>query len=127
MNSWVTILSFTYPHEAHLAKANLEAEGIEVVLKDEFTAQINNFYSDAIGGVKVQVLPMDVQKAQGILEKGGYYLKTKEESSILMNKLDRFSSSFPIIGQAKLEVRLFVVILILLLVVLVPVLFFLLS
>lgn len=50
MDTLTTVLSFTYPHEAHLAKGKLESEGIEVFLKDELTTQVNNFYSHAIGG-----------------------------------------------------------------------------
>ncbi|MFR9164915.1 MAG: putative signal transducing protein [Clostridium baratii] len=55
MKDWIEIISFTYPHEAHLAKSLLEASNIEVFIKDEFTIQVNNFYSNAIGGVKILV------------------------------------------------------------------------
>ena len=41
-------VTFTYPHEAHLAKNYLESEGIETEIRDELTAQVNNFYSNAI-------------------------------------------------------------------------------
>jgi hypothetical protein len=43
--------AFVYPHEAHLAKMYLYAEGIDSELRDEFTARVYNFYSNAIGGV----------------------------------------------------------------------------
>ena len=45
MDNWITVISFIYPHEAHLAKGKLESEGFEVVIKDELTVQVNNFYS----------------------------------------------------------------------------------
>jgi len=53
MKDWVTLLTFTYPHEAHLAKGRLESEGIEVQITDELTVQAYNLYSNAIGGVKL--------------------------------------------------------------------------
>ena len=62
------LISFTYPHEAHLAKAKLESEGIETMIRDELTAQVNNFYSNAIGGVKLLVKESDAQRANEILE-----------------------------------------------------------
>ena len=72
MDNWITIISFTFPHEAHLAKGKLESEGIEVIVKDELTVQINNFYSNAIGGVKLLVKPSDYGNARQILTESGY-------------------------------------------------------
>jgi len=57
-----------YPHEAHLAKGKLEAQDISCELRDELTAQINNFYSNAIGGVKLLVPEVAVEHAIKILE-----------------------------------------------------------
>ncbi len=120
MNSFITLMSFTLPHEAHLAKISLEAEGIHVELKDELTTQVYNFYSDAIGGVKIQVLKSDFQKAKEILELAGYFPKVKPSSKSLF---DRFSEGLPLIGKASLEIRLisffafFLVILVILLMV----------
>ncbi len=72
MNTWKTIQSFTYPHEAHVVKNYLESNGVEVNMQDEMTAQVNNFYSNAIGGVKLQVKEADVANGQKLLEEGGY-------------------------------------------------------
>lgn len=72
MENWETILTFMYPNEAHMAQGFLESEGIESFLKDEMTVQVQNFYSNAIGGVKLQVRDGDVEKAKAILESGGY-------------------------------------------------------
>ena len=41
MNNWKTILTFIHPHEAHMAKNFLEAEGFDVIITDELTAQVN--------------------------------------------------------------------------------------
>lgn len=50
----------------------LESEGVETMLKDELTTQVHNFYSNAVGGVKVMVREDDYEKAQQILRNGGY-------------------------------------------------------
>lgn len=72
MENWIEIISFTYPHEAHMAKALLESEGLVTLMKDEMTAQVNNVYSNAIGGVKILVRESDYEKGIVILQKGGY-------------------------------------------------------
>ena len=63
-----------YPQDAYLAKALLEAEGIEVFLQDELTTQVFNFYSNALGGVKMLVPSSDADKAIALLKEGGYLL-----------------------------------------------------
>jgi len=65
--NWVTIQTFTYPQEAYIVQGKLESEGIETFLQDEFTTQIFNFYSNAIGGVKLQVPEDCVEEAMKIL------------------------------------------------------------
>lgn len=63
----VELATFMYPHEAHLAKGKLDAHGIESIILDELTIQTNNFYSNALGGVKLHVLAEDLDKAKEIL------------------------------------------------------------
>jgi len=72
MEDWKTIITFTQPHDAHFAKGLLESEGIETLIRDELTAQVNNFYSNAIGGVKLDVKECDTTNATNILKEGGY-------------------------------------------------------
>ncbi len=68
MYKLTTIKTFTYPHEAYVIRARLESEGIETFLQDEMTVQVHNFYSNAIGGVKLQVREKDVAQAMKILQ-----------------------------------------------------------
>jgi len=89
MHKWETILTFTYPHEAHMAKSYLESNGIEVIIKDEMTAQVHPFYSNAIGGVKLQIKESDIEVGLKILEKGGYIDYSYKESRIEIIKIDR--------------------------------------
>lgn len=63
----VTIATYNLPQQLIIAKAKLEANGIECFVKDELTAQVHNFLSNAIGGVKLQVLESDANKARKIL------------------------------------------------------------
>jgi len=72
MSTWKEAISVTLPSEAHMIQGYLSSEGIESILKDELTTQINTFYSNAVGGVKVMVSDLDFDNAQQILEKGGY-------------------------------------------------------
>lgn len=86
MGNWVTVITFTYPHDAHFAKAFLESEGFDVMIKDELTAQVNNFFSSAIGGVKLQVSSDVAADAHKILREAGYIqndeeIKQKESSA----------------------------------------------
>ena len=56
MSELKTIASFSFAHEAHLAKSKLEASSIPAFIKDEHTITMNWLYSNALGGVKLQVL-----------------------------------------------------------------------
>jgi DNA-directed RNA polymerase subunit RPC12/RpoP len=72
MDSLVTILTFVYPHESAIPRSLLESEGVECFMRDEMTASVQQFYSNAIGGIKLQVRESDVQRAMGILIEGGF-------------------------------------------------------
>ncbi|MBV1841252.1 putative signal transducing protein [Photobacterium ganghwense] len=62
------VARFSFPHEAHLAKTNLEAAGIESTLADEHTVNMQWLYSDAIGGVRLLVEDSDANAALTILQ-----------------------------------------------------------
>ena len=61
-------MAFNSLPAAHIAAAQLEAEGIEVFLADEMISQI---YANITGGVKLQVADADLEKSQEILKKAG--------------------------------------------------------
>lgn len=84
MENWVIIFTATYPQEVYLAQSLLESEGVPTFMKDELTAQVNNFYSTAIGGVKLMVPSSEVERAVGILSEGGYISpeKSSETASV---------------------------------------------
>jgi len=63
----VTIGRFTKPEDAHLVRTRLAAGGVESFLRDEHTVQMYWLYSDAMGGVRLQVLDQDAARAREIL------------------------------------------------------------
>ena len=72
MSNWREAISVTLPSEAHMIQGYLDSEGIVTILKDELITQVNNLYSNAVGGVKVMVRDEDYENAQQILINGGY-------------------------------------------------------
>ena len=104
-NHYVTIRTFTYPHEAYIIKGKLEAEGIECFLKDELTVQIDNFYTNALGGVKLQVKESDSTRAIEILKEGGYLQENDFKPSVIWRKMDGFTRKIPLFKRLPLELR----------------------
>ena len=67
---YVVVETFTSPWEAQLARARLEAEGIETLVADEHLVRMNWFISGAIGGVKLKVRQEDAERAAEALRPG---------------------------------------------------------
>ncbi len=63
----VTIASFRDLYDAQLAKIRLESAGLEWFFADEATVHADWLYSNAIGGIKLQVRKADVQRALDVL------------------------------------------------------------
>ncbi|WP_339752062.1 DUF2007 domain-containing protein [uncultured Winogradskyella sp.] len=66
--TFVTVARFQYSSEAQIIKGRLEADGIEVFLRDNITIDTDPLVSNAIGGVKLKVLAQDENKAKDILK-----------------------------------------------------------
>jgi|TARA_B110000438_G_scaffold294790_1_gene336739 hypothetical protein len=64
----VTIASYSKSEDAYLAASMLEGNGIAVEVRDAETVSVNWIYSNAIGGVKVEVAEEDVALARELLE-----------------------------------------------------------
>ncbi len=83
-NQLITIASFGKPVEAHLAQAKLASEGIEAFVADDNLIQMNWLYSQAVGGVKLQVNEADAEQALKILSEtteGFYFEENAKESA----------------------------------------------
>ncbi|EPR69962.1 hypothetical protein ADIWIN_3825 [Winogradskyella psychrotolerans RS-3] len=66
-DTFVTIAKFQYSTEAEIIKGRLESDGIKVFLKDNITIDTDPLVSNAIGGIKLNVLAADEAKAKDIL------------------------------------------------------------
>ena len=63
----VTIRQYRDPMEAMISKSALDSAGIFAFLRDENTVRIDWAWSNAIGGIRLQIKPEDVEAAEEIL------------------------------------------------------------
>jgi len=105
MNNWVTIATFNYAHQAALLKGRIESEGLLCNIKDELIVNTNPLYSNAIGGVKVQVRDCDVQNVIPLLQELGYNVEADASFEKLVTKVVRFTQKIPVINKYPLERR----------------------
>ncbi|CAH0538885.1 DUF2007 domain-containing protein [Vibrio marisflavi] len=63
----ITVARFSFPHEAYIAKASLEAAGIDSFVADEHTINMQWLYSNAMGGVRLLVREVDLDSAVELL------------------------------------------------------------
>jgi cytochrome bd-type quinol oxidase subunit 1 len=110
MNKWITILTFTYPHEAHIIRTKLASEGIDTFIRDELTTQVNNFYSNAIGGVKLQVRSEDYDEAFRVLSVLGYIREEHHHQNQLVLMLDKLTGRIPAIGAIVFPIRILIIV-----------------
>ncbi|MTI29386.1 DUF2007 domain-containing protein [Xanthovirga aplysinae] len=68
MEKLVTIATFQNPVQANIYKGKLEAANIYCFLADENIVSVNWLFSNAIGGIKLQVAEKDAEKAKLLLE-----------------------------------------------------------
>ena len=54
--------------EAHIVMGRLEEEGIRCWLKDEATATVSPYLTNALGGIKIMVVEEQYDRALGILQ-----------------------------------------------------------
>jgi hypothetical protein len=66
-----TLASFSQPMGAYLLRARLEGNGIAAFVRDENTIGLDWFYSNAVGGVKIDVSDEDYERALQLLDESG--------------------------------------------------------
>lgn len=92
----ITVATFSFPHEAHIAKLKLDAKGIPAFVADEHTINMQWLYSSAIGGVKLQVpAPFAEQAIQALAEDFSDLFDSDDED-------DREEPHCPACGSEKL-------------------------
>ena len=93
-NTFITIARYQYSSEAQIVKGRIEADGIEVFLRDNITIDTDPLVSNAIGGVKLKVLAKDASKAKAILESISAYALYDDSKAIVCPNCDSTSISF---------------------------------
>jgi hypothetical protein len=110
LDNWITIKTFTLPTEVVVLRGRLESEGIECFVQNELITQINPLYSNAIGGVQLQVKESDLQNAIAILKEGGYLTDEEAQPPKFLLKLDSTSSKIPFLNRLPLLFRLMILV-----------------
>jgi hypothetical protein len=64
----VTIARFMFPYQAQLFAGKLEAEGIQAYVRDVNHVIVDPFITNALGGIRVQVLRADEEDALNVLQ-----------------------------------------------------------
>ncbi|MGM0952606.1 MAG: DUF2007 domain-containing protein [Pseudomonadota bacterium] len=77
----VTISRYSMPYEAHIARSRLDAEGIPAFVADEHTINMQWMYSNALGGVRLQVPEPYVEAAIEVLAEDREQDLTGQEGS----------------------------------------------
>ena len=109
MNNWSVVHTVTMLQDAYMIKSYLESSGIETFIPDEMTAQVNNFYTNAIGGVRLMVREEDVEEGRALLTEGGYIIPRDKmvDDEILIVRADHTTDKTrcPFCGSANIGKR----------------------
>lgn len=121
MVSWVNVVTFSFAHEAHVAKTKLESEGIAVQILNELSSQVYNINPVTMGGVKLMVPEEQYAMACELLIEGGFIVVNNEENSKFWKAISDKTSQLPIIGKLPLEVRLIILLALILAAIIIPI------
>jgi len=95
----VTVAQYRDLPEAWLAKSKLEAAGITCFLENEYIIGANWLYSDALGGVKLNVSKENAEGAKAIIEESHEPLEQDEAEGLLPE------SACPACGETEIETK----------------------
>lgn len=112
--NFVTIASFNSVHDLYPFKVNLEHNGIQCFIRDQYSAQVTPYLANSIGGVKLQVLEEDAQNAIELLKEAGYENKEEyNEQPQVIGRFEEITGRIPILNKFKPLARFFILILLL--------------
>lgn len=95
----ITVAQYRDLTEAGLAKSKLEAAGITCFLDNEYTIGANWLYSNALGGVKLNVPEENAEEAKAIIEETTEPVEQEEAEGLLPE------SACPACGAAEIETK----------------------
>lgn len=107
MDSYKLLAVFNYAHELVSVKALLESENIDCQVKDELTVQVQNFVSNAVGGIKLLVHQSNMEKARNILA-GNPFLIGATNENLFLKKLAKKTDNIALLKPLKVELRLLI-------------------
>lgn len=115
MADFVTAAIFVSPHEMAVYRARLEWEGIECFAKDENIVSAHPFYSNAVGGIKLQVQRADLERARELLVEAGALEPRQTEApvhaaDILKPLMQGVQLPFPMISPKQVQLLAWIVI-----------------
>lgn len=67
-SEWVVIATFEQPTKAYIIQGMLESEGIHSVITNDHLVAIMPFFSNTVGGIKLQVNVEDAERALELIE-----------------------------------------------------------
>lgn len=79
----VTIRTFDNSIEANLVKAKLESQNIMCFLFDENIVVLNPLYNITVGGIKLKINELDIDKATAIIEETEKSFLTNDQDEVL--------------------------------------------
>lgn len=121
MEDWITIISVDLPIDAQLIKVQLELHEIEVEILDELTTDIAPFYSQAMGGIRIQVQKKNLQAATELLQYLGHLKAETKKTNPFIKALISFSEKIPFIKALRIELRLLIILTTILAIFIVPI------
>jgi len=90
----VTLTRYTFYHEYLIVKSKLESEGIEVVLRDDYSITLDPMLSNASGGIKLEVKASQAEKALAVLKTIDLSKSEQEGEKQLMIRNKEYEKSF---------------------------------
>lgn len=118
---WITVISVGLPMEAQIIKAQLELHGIEVEILDEMTSDIAPFYTQAMGGIRIQVQEVHFEAAKELLIHLGHLKKEERKTNPIYAAFIKYSNKIPLLNKLRVELRLLICLTVLLALFIVPI------
>lgn len=98
----IQIASYSFPHEANIAKASLEAAGIPASIADEHTINMDWLYSNALGGVRLFVPVECEEEARALIEQDFSHIVDEEFEQSIKETIEE-KSTCPACGGHQFE------------------------
>lgn len=94
MKNYQQLATFTYPADLAIARSLLESMNIECYVKDELTVQVHNFYSNAIGGISLEIPKDSFNAARSALIEGGFESNLIEINEGVLEENNKTNTGF---------------------------------